>query len=108
MPVEICYHSIEHAQQRKGIYLIYLRFPLILCVILDDKISLFHQPLALVAWGCRLEMAFVDSLVVRYFIRNKALKGPEGNYTKQGQYSQGLIAKSWGPSEDPKKDQILC
>jgi hypothetical protein len=46
------------------------------------------RPLALVAWGCRLAMAAVDEREVVSFIKQHGLKGPEGTYPKEGQYTQ--------------------
>ncbi|KZS16966.1 Uncharacterized protein APZ42_017613 [Daphnia magna] len=64
-------------------------------------------PFALVAWGCRLQMAKVDTGIVRYFIRSKAFRGPESHYLKQGQFSVGLIEVS-NPPSDPSLDKVLC
>lgn len=52
-------------------------------------------------------MATVDPGIVRYFIRSKAFRGPEGHYLKQGQYSVGLIEASEPPT-DPDLDKVLC
>lgn len=67
----------------------------------------YSQPFALVAWGCRLQMAKVDTGIVRYFIRSKAFRGPESHYLKQGQFSVGLIEVS-NPPSDPSLDKVLC
>ncbi|XP_046642456.1 uncharacterized protein LOC124327531 [Daphnia pulicaria] len=66
-----------------------------------------EMPFALVAWGCRLQMAKVDSGIARYFIRSKAFRGPESHYLKQGQFSVGLIEAS-NPPSDTNLDKVLC
>ena len=65
------------------------------------------QPIALVAWGCRMQMSSVNPSAVRYFIRSKAFKGPEGSLPKQGQYTVGLKQRSDYPS-DPNNDRVTC
>lgn len=85
--------------------------------IQKDFLILFHliyllfffyfQPFALVAWGCRLQMAKVDSGIARYFIRSKAFRGPESHYLKQGQFSVELIEAS-NPPSDTNLDKVLC
>ncbi len=66
-----------------------------------------EKPLALVAWGCRLQMAAVDRAAVRYFIRSKAFQGPEGWLKKQGQYSLGLLERSEAPAGSTQ-DRVAC
>jgi len=53
-----------------------------------------ERPLALVAWSCRLVMASVNEDMVTEFILQKAHKGPEGVYRKEGQYTFGLLQKA--------------
>ena len=49
-----------------------------LCNFVDMFIcAVCLQPLALVAWGCRLLMSDVNPDEVQKFIREKGLKGPE-------------------------------
>ncbi|XP_054155006.1 uncharacterized protein LOC128953543 [Oppia nitens] len=55
------------------------------------------RPLALITWGCRLTMNQVVIDTVVDFIQKNSMKGPEGNYTKQGQYGQHLIKRSQLP-----------
>lgn len=67
-----------------------------------------ERPLALVAWGCVLEMASVDPVEVRAFIQQRALKGPEGTLRKQGLFTEGLIAPSEVPEGKLDNDLQLC
>ncbi|KAF0294732.1 hypothetical protein FJT64_007621 [Amphibalanus amphitrite] len=71
------------------------------------KLSLL-RPLALVAWGCRLEMSHVDPATVRSFIREKGLKGPEGDLPKQGQYDFMLLQRAEPPAGSDINDSVLC
>ena len=66
------------------------------------------QPLALVAWGCRLEMSRVDAAAVRTFIRQKGLHGPEGHLSKQGQYEFMLLHAAQPPTGSDEQDSVLC
>jgi len=52
------------------------------------------RPLALIAWGCKLEMSKVNEEEVVQFIRDKGLKGPEGDHPKDGQYDWMLMTAS--------------
>jgi len=47
--------------------------------------------LALVAWGCRLSFSILDEDAATRFIMEKGMHGPEGQYTKEGQFSFGLF-----------------
>jgi len=67
-----------------------------------------ERPLALVAWGCRLEMTGVNESEVINFIREKGLKGPEGKYSKEGQYTHRLIKKAEIPTGSDVDDSVLC
>ncbi|KAB7500664.1 hypothetical protein Anas_12832 [Armadillidium nasatum] len=71
-------------------------------------VGMCSQPLVLVAWGCKIEMAVVDEERVVDFIRARALKGPEGTLSKQGTFSQELIEKSVPPSGSSINDANLC
>lgn len=66
------------------------------------------RPLALVAWGCSLEMATVDTESVKQWIKDHGLKGPEGGYPKEGQYTVGLIKKAKAPPGSNINDKVLC
>ena len=68
----------------------------------------FTQPLALVAWGCRLEMSHVNAAAVRAFIREKGLHGPEGDLPKQGQYNFKLLRRAHPPAGSDVNDSVLC
>ena len=67
-----------------------------------------RQPLALVAWGCRLEMSHVHAATVRTFIRQKGLRGPEGTMSKQGQYDFMLLHRAKPPAGSDIDDSVLC
>lgn len=67
--------------------------------------------MALIAWGCKLEMAYVDEAEVIQFIKERGLKGPEGDMGKDGQYDLLLQNSSAeyhkvGPSQ--LNDVQLC
>jgi len=66
------------------------------------------QPLALVAWGCKLLMADVHHDEVVDFIRKHGLKGPEGTYPKEGQYTQGLLKLAEAPPGSDIEDSVIC
>lgn len=66
------------------------------------------RPLALVAWGCRYEMSTVDQEEVVAFIKEKALKGPEGSYPKEGQYTHFLLKTSVPPLGSDMNDTVIC
>jgi len=67
---------------------------------LDEK-----YPLALLSWGCRLTMSYVNPTVVTRFIRKRALRGPEKN-ADDGQFDDGLLSRS-NVVTDPV-DSVLC
>lgn len=59
------------------------------------------------AWGCSLEMATVDEVEVKSFIKKRALHGPEGHYPKNGSFKEGLLRKAeYLPGYD--NDSIIC
>ncbi|KAH8040062.1 hypothetical protein HPB51_009318 [Rhipicephalus microplus] len=66
------------------------------------------RPLALVAWGCRYEMSTVDQEEVVAFIKEKAMKGPEGFYPKEGQYTHFLLKTSTSPLGSDMNDTVIC
>lgn len=61
--------------------------------------------MALVTWGCRLTMSTVQPGIVKNFIKQRGLQGPE-KVSRDGQYDLGL--------KDPAKivtdidDSVLC
>ncbi|KAH9493344.1 hypothetical protein DERF_014096 [Dermatophagoides farinae] len=78
-------------------------------VITPDSYRLDHKrPLALIAWGCRLRMNYVDSHEIVNFIRKHALHGPEGKLPKEGQYDAHLLRKAMVPIGSNFDDDILC
>lgn len=52
-----------------------------------------NRPLVLLTWGCRLTMSYVNPTVVRHFIREKALHGPE-QLSDDGQFQDQLLSKA--------------
>ncbi|XP_008545557.1 uncharacterized protein LOC103569820 [Microplitis demolitor] len=63
------------------------------------------RPLALVTWGCRLTMSYVNPSLVKEFIRTKALHGAEA-ISKDGDFDEGLIRKAKVVSDED--DSNLC
>lgn len=66
------------------------------------------RPLALVAWGCRLEMSHVNTREVVKFIQRQALKGPEGTLSVEGQYRYMLLKQAEAPRGSNMEDANLC
>ncbi|KAL6448279.1 hypothetical protein ACFW04_000327 [Cataglyphis niger] len=65
-----------------------------------------ERPLALLSWGCRLTMSYVDPKLVTHFIRKMALKAPEWRIAEDGQFEDGLISQSEIVSDTT--DSVLC
>lgn len=65
-----------------------------------------ERPLALLSWGCRLTMSYVNPKVVNRFIRKKALRGPEWQIVDDGQFEDGLLSRAKIVT-DPT-DSVLC
>ncbi|KAL0124369.1 hypothetical protein PUN28_006298 [Cardiocondyla obscurior] len=63
------------------------------------------RPLALLSWGCKLTMSYVNPTVVKRFIQKKALRGPEKN-ADNGQFKDGLLSQSSIVSDEV--DSMLC
>ncbi|XP_034949498.1 uncharacterized protein [Chelonus insularis] len=68
--------------------------------LLDEK-----RPFALVTWGCRLTMSYVNPSLIKRFIRTKALHGPEF-IADDGKFTEGLLTKAAIVSDE--NDSILC
>ncbi|XP_076757930.1 uncharacterized protein LOC143427570 [Xylocopa sonorina] len=68
--------------------------------LLDER-----RPLALVSWGCRLSMSYVDAKVVTGFILEHALQGPE-DIARDGDFTDGLIHRAEIVSDSV--DTIVC
>jgi len=66
------------------------------------------RPLVLVAWGCTLAMSRVDEQQVVSFIRAHGLKGPEGSYPKEGQYTEELVELAVAPPGSDIEDSHIC
>ncbi|XP_027201272.2 uncharacterized protein LOC113795277 isoform X1 [Dermatophagoides pteronyssinus] len=78
-------------------------------IITPDSTRLnYKRPLALIAWGCRLQMNFVQTNEIISFIRKHALHGPEGKLSKEGQYDFNLIRQADIPIGSNYDDDILC
>ncbi|XP_050025741.1 uncharacterized protein [Dermacentor andersoni] len=67
-----------------------------------------QRPLALVAWRCKLKMSHVNTREVIKFIKEHALRGPEGHLSMEGQYRYMLLAKARPPSGSNMDDANLC
>ena len=67
-----------------------------------------ERPLALVAWGCVMTMSRVEEAKVVDFIRTRGLKGPEGTYPKEGQYTHQLQKLAEPPQGSDINDTTLC
>lgn len=63
------------------------------------------RPLALVSWGCRLTMSYVNPEIVTRFIREHALQGPE-EIAKDGDFDDGLLSSAETVSDED--DTTLC
>ncbi|KOC62584.1 hypothetical protein WH47_04245 [Habropoda laboriosa] len=64
-----------------------------------------HRPLALVSWGCRLTMSYVNPELVIGFVREHALRGPE-EIARDGAFVEGLLRQAKTVSD--LEDTILC
>lgn len=64
-----------------------------------------QQPLALVTWGKRLTMSTVNIDIVKEFIKQNALQGPE-KISRDGQYDTKLLAAAEMVSDT--EDTDLC
>jgi len=77
-------------------------------IISPSSLVAEDKPLVLVAWGCRLSMASVDEKEVSDFIKKHGLKGPEGTYPKEGQYTQNLVKLAEAPPGSTIEDSVIC
>lgn len=66
---------------------------------------LTFQPLALLVWGCRFTMSYVNPHLVTAFIREHALRGPE-KIPRDGDYDEGLLNRAQTVSD--LDDTRLC
>ncbi|XP_076647825.1 uncharacterized protein LOC143356206 [Halictus rubicundus] len=64
-----------------------------------------ERPLALVAWGCRLNMAYTNPEAITTFILKHALRGPE-DIPRDGDFDEGLVQTAETVSD--LKDTNLC
>ncbi|XP_076244050.1 uncharacterized protein LOC143185172 [Calliopsis andreniformis] len=63
------------------------------------------RPLALVSWGCRYTMSYVNPHLATAFIREHALRGPEG-IPRDGDFNEGLLHQAETVSD--LEDTKLC
>eukprot|EP00058_Branchiostoma_floridae_P026636 XP_002612127.1 hypothetical protein BRAFLDRAFT_127844 [Branchiostoma floridae] len=64
------------------------------------------KPLAIVTWGCKLQMPFVDGTAVK-FVREHALRAPERRMWMDGHYKEKLLVPSdVVPGSDINDDQL--
>ncbi|XP_078598720.1 uncharacterized protein LOC144874447 [Branchiostoma floridae x Branchiostoma japonicum] len=64
------------------------------------------RPLAIVTWGCKLQMPFVDGTAVK-FVREHALRAPERRMWMDGHYKEKLLVPSdVVPGSDINDDQL--
>ncbi|KDR15445.1 uncharacterized protein LOC110833602 isoform X1 [Zootermopsis nevadensis] len=68
--------------------------------LLDEE-----RPLALVTWGCRLTMSTVQAGIVKNFIKQHALRGPE-KLSRDGQYNLDLEVPAVILTD--VEDSVLC
>ena len=66
------------------------------------------HPLALVTWGCVMQMNYVHDKQVVKFIRKTAMKAPEYDNMKEGQYKKMLLKQARPPFGSNMNDAILC
>ncbi|XP_012059423.1 PREDICTED: uncharacterized protein LOC105622616 [Atta cephalotes] len=64
-----------------------------------------ERPLALLSWGCRLTMSYVNPTIVERFIQKRALQGPE-KIIDDGQFQDGLMSRSNIVTDEA--DTVLC
>ncbi|CAG7826826.1 unnamed protein product [Allacma fusca] len=85
------YHPCAHPMEVKRLRSIVTR-----CfgnhVITPSTLLPPEWPLALVAWGCLLQMSLVDDNIAEDFIPQKALHGLEGNYPKMVRLTKGSLS----------------
>lgn len=66
------------------------------------------RPLALVTWGCVMQINYVHDKQVIKFIRETAMKAPESDVVKEGQYKKMLLKQARPPFGSNMNDTILC
>ncbi|XP_026275402.1 uncharacterized protein LOC113204426 [Frankliniella occidentalis] len=116
VPVQRWLHTLEHG----GVVMLYhpcaqpleverLRRVVKAClfrhVITPNAHLTVERPLALLTWGKRLTMSAVNVNIVKDFIRQNALYGPE-KISRDGQYDKGLIEEAKIVSDT--EDTDLC
>jgi len=77
-------------------------------IITPSRLVLPSAPIALVAWGCILELSSLDESLIKRFVKEKGLHGPEGHLPKQGQYEHLLLKKAEPPLGSDINDTVLC
>lgn len=61
--------------------------------------------MVLLTWGCKLSMSHVDDNLVKQFIKENAIRGPE-QISFDGDFDDQLIEKSEVVSDE--SDSVLC
>lgn len=105
--VVMLYHPCAHpamVSQLRGLVTNCIRKHIITPYLNLDK----DRPLALITWGCSLEMNTVNDEEVIAFIKQTALKGPEGSYAKEGQFTHKLLKIAEVPQGSNYNDSNLC
>ncbi|KAI8502840.1 hypothetical protein Bbelb_195420 [Branchiostoma belcheri] len=66
------------------------------------------RPLAIVTWGCKLVMPYVDWGTAEGFVRKHALQAPERFMWMDGRYKEALLVPSDVVPGSDKNDNELC
>ena len=105
--VVMLYHPCTHPQQVSR-----LRSLVTNCIrkhVITSYTRLTRErPLALLTWGCKMLMSYIDDRSVIQFIRRTAMKSPEAHVSADGQYEKYLIAKAEPIFGSNLKDSVLC
>ena len=72
-------------------------------IITPSRLPSLEKPVVLIAWGHYQELEFLDLNVVKSFIIEHGLGGPEGDLPKDGLYTHLQTHKAKG-----KENTILC
>merc|ERR1712215_44710 len=63
-------------------------------IITPSRLPTLEKPLVFVAWGCVLEMEYMDIGKMKEFVIDHVNTGPEGHFHKDGLYDHLLIKKA--------------
>lgn len=75
-------------------------------IITPSKLLTSERPLALISWGCRYEMNYVDDAAAKEFIKKRFHTGPESRVAADGIYNYQQIKRSEVVSDT--KDTTVC